>query len=76
LNRDKEIFNASFTEADAVVCDGIFHSVTGLNPILISKHVGTRNHPLTKQQVEENKVIEDARRKSFFSLNIFFFSKL
>jgi hypothetical protein len=66
LNRDKESFNPSFTEADAVVCHGIFHSVTGLNPTLISKHVGTRNHPLTEQQVEENKIIEDARRKSFF----------
>jgi hypothetical protein len=40
LNRDRESFNASFTEANAVVCDGIFHSVTELNPILISKHVG------------------------------------
>jgi hypothetical protein len=49
LNRDKESFNASFTEADAVVCDEIFHSVTGINPILISKHVGTRSHPLTDQ---------------------------
>jgi hypothetical protein len=27
--------------------------------------VETRNHPLTDQQVEENKVIEGARRKSF-----------
>jgi hypothetical protein len=34
-------------------------------PILISKHVATRSHPLTDQQVEENKIIEDARRKSF-----------
>jgi hypothetical protein len=34
LNRDKESFNASFTEANAVVCDEIFHLVTGLNPIL------------------------------------------
>lgn len=60
-----ESFNASFTQADAVVCDGIFHSVAGLNPILISKHVATRSHPLTDQQLEENKIIEDARRKSF-----------
>jgi hypothetical protein len=66
LNRDKESFNASFTETVAVVCDGIFHSVTGLNGILISKYVRTRNYPSTDQQVEENKIIEDARRKSFF----------
>jgi hypothetical protein len=65
LQRDLESFNVSFTQADAVVCDGIFHSVTGINPILISKHVATRSHPLTDQQVEENKIIEDARRKSF-----------
>lgn len=69
LQRDMESFNASFTQADAVVCDGIFHSVSGLNPILISKHVATRSHPLTDQQVEENKIIEDARHaiEQFFS---------
>jgi hypothetical protein len=36
---------------------------------LISKHVRTRNHPLIDQQVE--KIIEDACRKSFSSLNKF-----
>jgi hypothetical protein len=35
-------------------------------PNLNFEACGTRNHPLTEQQVEENKVIEDARRRSFF----------
>jgi len=74
LQRDLESFNESFLSNDAVVCDGIFHSIRNINPILVSKHVATRNNPLTSAQIEENSLIEDARRKYLFhSLFVYYF---
>jgi hypothetical protein len=73
FKRNLESFNSCFGENDGVVCDGAYNQLQTANPntgepwvksTLVSKHVATRDRPLSAEQVEENKIIEDARRTS------------